>query len=87
MLKFALMINNTVSNIIVGDSLESVSVLGTCIEIPEGESIGIGYIWDGNKFVEKLEEVTTIEQQPVTEEQPSIETPETEMPTIETLVE
>ena len=81
------MINDTVSKIIVGDSLESVSVLGTCIEIPEGEPVGIGYIWDKNKFVEKLQEDATIEQQPVTEEQPVTETLETEIPTIETVVE
>jgi hypothetical protein len=75
MLKFALMVNDTVSNIIVGDSLESVSVLGTCIEIPEEESVGIGYIWDGNKFVEKLEKVVTTEEQLTTEEVVEIEAP------------
>lgn len=51
MLKFALIDKNVVINLIVGDSLESVLVLGDCVEILEGTDVGIGYIWDGNNFI------------------------------------
>jgi hypothetical protein len=51
MLGFALIDKDVVINLIVGDSLESVSVLGNCVEILEGTDVGIGYIWDGNNFI------------------------------------
>ena len=48
---FAMMSGNMVVNVIQGDSLESVSVLGTCIEYTSENPAGIGWTWDGTKFV------------------------------------
>lgn len=46
MAKFALMGGNIVTNVIVADTLEEASVLGTCIEYTDTNPAGIGWIYD-----------------------------------------
>lgn len=46
MAKFAVMSGNVVTNVIVADTLEEASVLGTCIEFTDEGPAGIGWVYD-----------------------------------------
>lgn len=46
MATFAVMGGNIVTNVIVADTLEEASVLGTCIQYTKENPAGIGWIYD-----------------------------------------
>jgi len=53
MATFAVMTGNSVSNIIVADTKEIAEEFtkSICIEYTDENPVGIGYIWDGTKFI------------------------------------
>ena len=46
MATFAVMDGNIVSNVIVADTLEDASVLGTCIQYTKENPAGIGWVYN-----------------------------------------
>lgn len=56
MANFAVIVDDVVSNIIVADSKEiAEEVTGRpCIEYTEENPAGIGWTWDGSKFIDPL---------------------------------
>ncbi len=61
MSKFAILSGKSVVNIIVADSLEEASVLGTAVEYSDENPAGIGYIYDEetNTFIPPVIESET----------------------------
>jgi hypothetical protein len=57
---FAVIINNTVNNLTVADTLEVAEAVSghTCIEYTDHTTVGIGWIYDGTNFIAPEPEVT-----------------------------
>lgn len=52
-MNFAVISNNIVTNLIVADSLEAAEAVSnfTCIEYTDHTTAGIGWTYDGDKFI------------------------------------
>lgn len=58
MARFAVLINNVVSNIIIADTKEIAEELTglTCIEYTNENPVHFDYIWNGSEFIEPIPE-------------------------------
>lgn len=60
MATFAVLLGNSVTNIIVADTVEIAEAVtnATCIEYTDENPAGIGWIWDGTTFAQPIVEPT-----------------------------
>lgn len=63
MTKFVVLTDNTVSNLIIAETLKIAEEVTSqiCVELTESVSVGIGWTYDGTNFIAPLEETPITE--------------------------